>query len=106
VRATFFYGNYDRLGKPPIFDLYFGVNFWSTVDISESNYWYFYEIIAIAPANYIDICLLNTGHGTPFISVLELRPLNNSLYEIADSTRSLNIMYRWDIGSNDTFVLR
>jgi Malectin-like domain len=106
VRATFFYGNYDRLAKPPSFDLYFGVNFWCTVDVTESNYWYYCEIIGIAPANYIDICLVNTGFGTPFISVLELRPLNNSLYVVADSTHSLNNIYRNDIGSNHTYFLR
>ncbi|KAJ3678980.1 hypothetical protein LUZ61_021144 [Rhynchospora tenuis] len=40
LRATFYYGNYDKTRKPPIFDLYFGVNFWSTVNISTLNNWY------------------------------------------------------------------
>ncbi|KAJ4787499.1 Leucine-rich repeat protein kinase family protein [Rhynchospora pubera] len=105
VRATFYYGNYDKKGKPPKFDLYFGVNFWSTVDISTSDDFYPYEIIAIAPANYINVCLVNTGHGTPFISVLELRPVNNTPYQ-ANSMQSLNMIYRTDIGSNYTHALR
>ncbi|KAJ4789088.1 Leucine-rich repeat protein kinase family protein [Rhynchospora pubera] len=105
VRATFYYGNYDYTGKLPSFDLYFGVNFWTTVFIPSSSEWIFYEIIAIAPANYIEVCLVNTQHGNPFISVLELRPINNTLYE-ADSKKSLNNTNRNDIGSNNTNPLR
>jgi hypothetical protein len=33
VRAIFGYGNYDRLNSPPTFDLYVGVNYWTTVRI-------------------------------------------------------------------------
>ncbi|KAJ4771489.1 Leucine-rich repeat protein kinase family protein [Rhynchospora pubera] len=105
VRATFYYGNYDKKRKPPKFDLYFGVNFWSTIDISTSDDFYPYEIIAIAPANYIHVCLVNTGHGTPFISALELRPVNNTVY-LANSMQSLNMIDRTDIGSNYTHALR
>ncbi|CAL4902173.1 unnamed protein product [Urochloa decumbens] len=34
LRAEFLYGNYDGLSRPPIFDLYAGVNFWSRVNVS------------------------------------------------------------------------
>ncbi|XP_078151948.1 putative LRR receptor-like serine/threonine-protein kinase At5g59680 [Carex rostrata] len=104
LRATFYYGNYDGLENSPSFDLYFGVNFWSSITISEPDYWYAFEIIAIAPANYIEVCLLNTGLGTPFISVLELRPLTSTLYELANATKSLNLIYRGDVGSNNSVV--
>ncbi|KAJ3686476.1 hypothetical protein LUZ61_015640 [Rhynchospora tenuis] len=105
VRATFYYGNYDHTGKLPSFDLYFGVNFWTSVFIQSSSEWIFYEIIAIAPANYIEVCLVNTEHGNPFISVLESRPINGTLYE-ADSKKSLNNTNRNDIGSNNKNPLR
>ncbi|KAF3328436.1 putative LRR receptor-like serine/threonine-protein kinase [Carex littledalei] len=106
VRATFYYGNYDGLEKSPSFDLYFGVNFWFTVSLPRSDYFYAPEIIAIAPANYIQVCLVNTGLGTPFISALELRPLNSTLYKLANATQSLNIFERSDLGSNNSLVLR
>ncbi|KAK8489620.1 hypothetical protein V6N12_005561 [Hibiscus sabdariffa] len=32
IRASFSYGNYDRKNQPPKFDLYVGVNYWTTVD--------------------------------------------------------------------------
>jgi Malectin-like domain len=106
VRAIFYYGNYDRLNKVPSFDLYFGVNFWSTVDIKTSTDWYAYEIIAIALANYTQVCLVNTGYGTPFISVLELRSLNDTLYPLANSTQSLNKIRRRDNGSPEGYYTR
>jgi Malectin-like domain len=104
VRATFYYGNYDRLENLPRFDLYFGVNYWATVDITRSDYWFAYEIIVIVPANFIQVCLVNKGLGTPFISVLELRPLNTTLYQLANSTQSLSLFSRQDLGSNNTLV--
>jgi hypothetical protein len=33
VRAVFGYGNYDMGNGQPKFDLYLGVNYWTTVDI-------------------------------------------------------------------------
>ncbi|XP_078153697.1 putative LRR receptor-like serine/threonine-protein kinase At1g51820 [Carex rostrata] len=102
VRATFYYGNYDGLEKNPSFDLYFGVNFWFTVSISRPDYFYAPKIIAIAPANCIQVCLVNKGLGTPFISALELRPLSSTLYELANATQSLNLSSRVDMGSNNS----
>uniref|UniRef100_A0A452ZLM8 Malectin-like domain-containing protein n=1 Tax=Aegilops tauschii subsp. strangulata TaxID=200361 RepID=A0A452ZLM8_AEGTS len=37
LRALFMYSNYDGLAKLPIFDLYLGVNFWRTVNISRAD---------------------------------------------------------------------
>ncbi|KAJ3678983.1 hypothetical protein LUZ61_021147 [Rhynchospora tenuis] len=104
VRASFYYGNYDNSGALPTFDLYYGVNFWKTIVISEPDVMYFPEIIAIAPENYIQVCLVNTGHGTPFISALELRPLSSTLYEPATSLQSLALYGRMNVGSNVTIV--
>ncbi|KAJ1689485.1 hypothetical protein LUZ63_013640 [Rhynchospora breviuscula] len=104
VRASFYYGNYDNSGALPTFDLYYGVNFWKTIVISEPDVMYLPEIIAIAPENYIQVCLVNTGHGTPFISALELRPLSSTLYEPATSLQSLALYGRRNVGSNATIV--
>uniref|UniRef100_A0A2N9HJ17 Protein kinase domain-containing protein n=1 Tax=Fagus sylvatica TaxID=28930 RepID=A0A2N9HJ17_FAGSY len=61
IRVSFMYGNYDAKGKTPTFDLYLGVNRWDTVVVTDGS-----------------------SNGTPFISVLEVRPLNNNTY-IAES---------------------
>lgn len=76
VRAGFVYGNYDGLNRPPVFDLYVGVNRWQTVRADSVVA----EIIAVAPAGSMQVCLVNNGTGTPFISALELRPLADSMY--------------------------
>ncbi|GAU24777.1 hypothetical protein TSUD_356060 [Trifolium subterraneum] len=59
----------------------------------------FYEIIYTPSIDYIQPCLVNTGNGTPFISAIELRPLNNTIY-VTDSAKSvLSLLTRLDIGS-------
>jgi hypothetical protein len=57
------------------------------------------EIIYTPSLDYIQPCLVNTGNGTPFISAIELRPLNDTIY-ITDSANSVLSLYtRLDIGS-------
>ncbi|KAJ9190287.1 hypothetical protein P3X46_001506 [Hevea brasiliensis] len=80
IRAGFLYGNYDKKGDVPRFDLYLGVNWWETVVLNNASSFFVTEIIHVSASNHIDVCLVNTGFGTPFISVLELRPLKNDIY--------------------------
>ncbi|KAF2301074.1 hypothetical protein GH714_019902 [Hevea brasiliensis] len=80
IRAGFLYGNYDKKGDVPRFDLYLGVNWWQTVVLNNASSFFVTEIIHVSASNHIDVCLVNTGFGTPFISVLELRPLKNDIY--------------------------
>ncbi|CAA7410055.1 unnamed protein product [Spirodela intermedia] len=86
VNAEFLYGNYDGLGRPPTFDLYLGVNLWVTLTTGDFSRT---EIIAVAAAESMQVCLVNTGNGTPFISALELRPLPNSTYTLVNSSHSI-----------------
>jgi hypothetical protein len=100
IRAIFYYGNYDNLNKPSQFDLHLGANVWDTVK-SPLNVSLFQlrEIIYTPSLDYIQPCLVNTGNGTPFISAIELRPLNDTIY-ITDSANSVLSLYtRLDIGS-------
>ncbi|KAL6620353.1 hypothetical protein ACP70R_035492 [Stipagrostis hirtigluma subsp. patula] len=108
LRASFMYGDYDGLKTPPAFDLYVGVNFWTTVDVSENpDAWVFLEAIVFVPDSFVYVCLVNTGSGTPFISGLELRPLKNSLYPQANATQGLVLFSRFNIGPADkTLVVR
>jgi Malectin-like domain len=100
VRASFFYGNYDNSNKPPIFDIHLGVNYWHTVNMTTEKVddILSYEIIATATSDYLQVCLVNNGLGTPFISALELRELKRSMYSQANSSQSLVTVSRWNLG--------
>ncbi|KAL3720919.1 hypothetical protein ACJRO7_005688 [Eucalyptus globulus] len=78
IRATFWYGNYDGKNEVPMFDLYIDVNYWTTIGDTDNMA---EEIIYVSQADYIQVCVVNRGSGIPFISALELRVLNNSVYE-------------------------
>ncbi|GLT96406.1 hypothetical protein SLE2022_140280 [Rubroshorea leprosula] len=81
-RAFFYYGNYDGLRQPPTFDLYLGVNHWKTMELDDGNWFWYDEIIQFLWTDTIDVCLVNVGSGIPIISGLELRLLNDSIYQI------------------------
>ncbi|KAG8643350.1 hypothetical protein MANES_11G031101v8 [Manihot esculenta] len=98
IRAFFRYGNYDSNNEVPRFELYLGVNLWTTVQPSSPNS--VREIIHFSLTDTIKICLVNIGHGTPFISALELRPLNPSIYRI--ESKDLYLVERYDLGNNST----
>lgn len=101
IRASFYYGNYDNLNDPPQFDLHFGPNIWDTVNLlSNTSRITIKEIIYIPSKDYIQPCLVNTGNGTPFISAIELRILNNDSY-IRESIKPvvLSLFRRYDLGS-------
>lgn len=103
LRATFLYGNYDGLGKLPVFDLHLGVNFWQTVNVSSVSDPFQAEIITVVPDDYVQVCLVGKkGLGTPFISGLELRPLPDTLYTVvANSSLSMAVHGRYNLGPDD-----
>ncbi|KAF8667572.1 hypothetical protein HU200_052774 [Digitaria exilis] len=92
VRVAFQYGNYDGLNRTPAFDLYLGVNRWATVNISGAGDKYILEAVAVSPADFLQVCLVNTGLGTPFISGLDLRPLRATMYPEATVNQSLLLL--------------
>ncbi|KAL7162569.1 hypothetical protein ACSBR2_042962 [Camellia fascicularis] len=81
IRAWFLYGNYDRKNSVLNFDLYIGANLWDSIWWLNASQYLIKEIMYMTPTNYIHVCLVNTGAGTPFISALELRHLDNSIYK-------------------------
>ncbi|XP_066334298.1 putative leucine-rich repeat receptor-like serine/threonine-protein kinase At2g19230 [Miscanthus floridulus] len=90
VRAVFGYDNYDMRDGLVTFDLYLGVNYWTTVDIlGRRGAAFTFEIIVESPANYLQVCLINTGSGTPFISGLDLRQFQANFYPDSNATQSL-----------------
>ena len=103
IRATFLYGNYDGENRQPVFDLHLGVNAWKTVNLTNTDafrYYYYYDILHVPLTNYIDVCLINTGHGVPFISSLELRLLDNSIYPTQGW--ALTKIRGYDVGRNSS----
>jgi hypothetical protein len=107
VRARFKYGNYDRLDSLPVFDLYIGVNYWKTVNISLPEEVLFVEAIVVVPDDFLQVCLVNTGAGTPFISGLDLRPLKRALYPQVTAEQGLALVTRVNFGTtNESLFLR
>ncbi|XP_034695191.1 senescence-induced receptor-like serine/threonine-protein kinase [Vitis riparia] len=100
IRAWFMYGNYDSENQPPIFKLHLGIDEWTTVRIKDASKIIIAEIIHIPITDDIDVCLVNIGLGTPFISVLELRQLNNSIYSPSEPG-SLLLSGRLDFGTQE-----
>ncbi|EOA29469.1 hypothetical protein CARUB_v100250851mg, partial [Capsella rubella] len=95
IRAGFGYGNYDGRNIYPRFDVYVGTNYWSTVhenDFNDFSDQPQIEIIHTSKSNSLQICLVKTGTTTPFISTLELRPLQKDAY--STDPGSLKLVYR------------
>ncbi|KAI4305448.1 hypothetical protein L6164_028813 [Bauhinia variegata] len=101
IRAEFLYGNYDGLGNPPLFELHLGANLWKEVEIRNASLAMHFDIIHVPALDYVQICLVNTDSGTPYISTIELRPLNNNTY-VTDS-ESLALVTRENLGSTEVF---
>lgn len=115
LRATFTYGNYDGLNKTRdgslfLFGLHIGVNFWEAVNLtnkadpSTSTVWK--ELLTIAPSNSMSVCLINLGSGTPFMSALELRPLQHDMYPFLSPSVSVSYLKRFRFGKGDKFITR
>nr|AMM42869.1 LRR-RLK [Vernicia fordii] len=80
VRATFQYGSLENEDSYPKFDLYLDATKWSTVTVLDASRVYVEEMIIRAPSSSIDVCICCATTGSPFISTIELRPLNLSMY--------------------------
>lgn len=105
IRARFMYGNYDNNDHVPVFDLYLGVEFWDTVNLEFAGTPIDKEIIHVLSSDYIFVCLVNTGYGTPFISALELRPLDNQAY-VSPGGTVLQLFKRYDFGTTSNQATR
>jgi hypothetical protein len=105
VRATFLYGNFDNSNVYPKFDISIGASPWSTIVVDDATTPVVEEAIILAAAPTLSVCLSNASTGQPFISTLELRQFNGSLYYTTDETRFfLGLSARINFGeaSNDS----
>lgn len=99
-QSKFHYGNYDEKDENPEFDLYLGPNLWASMVFENSTSVVVKEIIHVVKARYLHVCVVNTGKGIPFISVLESRLLSNLTYNTDSETQALEFFLRIDIGSS------
>uniref|UniRef100_A0ACD5VSX4 Uncharacterized protein n=1 Tax=Avena sativa TaxID=4498 RepID=A0ACD5VSX4_AVESA len=113
LRATFTYGNYDRLNKTLdgslfLFGLHIGVNFWDKVNLSnwDPSFTVWKEVLTVAPSNSVSVCLINFGSGVPFISSLELRPLQDTMYPFVNTSVSVSYFTRYRFGNITDFITR
>ncbi|XP_026384708.1 uncharacterized protein At1g24485-like [Papaver somniferum] len=60
VRATFYYGNYDKKANPPNFLLHFNGNNWARIETSMSGIEYKEVAYSLNNGNNINICLAQT----------------------------------------------
>ncbi|KAG8376511.1 hypothetical protein BUALT_Bualt09G0071000 [Buddleja alternifolia] len=80
LRVSFLYGDFDNNNVYPKFDVSFGPTHWATIVISDANTIEIEELIFLATDPTISVCLSNATTGQPFISTLELRQFNGSIY--------------------------
>jgi hypothetical protein len=107
IRAFFSYGNYDGKNETQSFELHVGVNLWKKINYTTDTDYLVTEIIHSSSTDTINVCLVKTDSTIPCISTLELRLLNNSIYQINQEIIStngntplplLNLQVRFDIG--------
>lgn len=80
VRASFQYGSLENGDTYPQFQLFLDATKWATVSIYDDSRVYVKEMIFRAGSSSVDVCVCCATTGSPFISTLELRPLNLSMY--------------------------
>ncbi|KAJ0027782.1 hypothetical protein Pint_35568 [Pistacia integerrima] len=107
IRATFLYGNFDSNNVYPKFDISLGATHWSTIVISDTTTIEVQELIFLASSPTIDVCLSNATTGQPFISTLELRQFNGSVYYTPFEDRFyLSVSARINFGADSEAPVR
>lgn len=107
LRATFLYGNFDSNNVYPKFDISVGATHWSTIVISDANTIEMRELIFLATSPTVSVCLSNATTGQPFISTLELRQFNGSVYFTAyEEHFYLSVSARINFGADSEAPVR
>ena len=93
VRTTYYYGGFDGGRAPPVFDQAIDGTRWSAVDTAAAyarGLATYYEAVVEAAGKELSVCLArsrDTAPGrSPFISALEVVPLEGSVYSAVNFT--------------------
>ena len=103
IRHSYWYGNYDGLAKPPSFNVALDASLAANINVSGLSLPYVMEHFYKARKNSITFCLYRDAtNSTPFISSLELRPLQTGAYEQKTLTdgNALLAPFRLNYGGN------
>uniref|UniRef100_A0A0E0GN80 Malectin-like domain-containing protein n=1 Tax=Oryza nivara TaxID=4536 RepID=A0A0E0GN80_ORYNI len=89
VRTTYFYGGFDGGSAPPVFDQIIEGTRWSEVDTAGDyarGLATYYEAVVLATEKEVSVCLARNAatKSSPFISALEVSPLEDSVYNSTD----------------------
>ncbi|KAJ4833994.1 hypothetical protein Tsubulata_016525 [Turnera subulata] len=102
VRASFFYGNYDKKSAPPSFELHFDGNYWDTIKTSLDQLVY-NEVIYVPKSDVMSVCLAQIHPDQfPFISALEVRNLASDMYSHVSSNFALFTVGRVAYGAKSS----
>ncbi|KAK3130244.1 hypothetical protein QOZ80_6BG0490830 [Eleusine coracana subsp. coracana] len=111
VRTTYFYGGFDGGDAPPVFDQIIEGTRWSAVDTAASyakGLATYFEAVVAATGREVSVCLARnaaTGSRSPFISALEVVPLDDSVYSATNFTAyALSAIARHSFGNNGSIV--
>jgi hypothetical protein len=101
VRVVAAYGNHDGKNDSSLleFKLHLGTNFWDTAYVAKHDT---YEAVFVAWASWAPVCLLNTNNGAPFLSVLELRKLEDVLYPLLTASKAMSLFTRRNLAGRYT----
>ncbi|KAJ0432067.1 putative protein kinase RLK-Pelle-LRR-I-1 family [Helianthus annuus] len=107
IRATFLYGSSQSENTYPKFQLYLDATKWATVSVLDASTVYIKEMVIRAPSSSVDVCLCCATTGSPFLSTLELRPLNLSMYATDfEDDFYLKVAARVNFGASSTEAVR
>uniref|UniRef100_A0ACD5YFK6 Uncharacterized protein n=1 Tax=Avena sativa TaxID=4498 RepID=A0ACD5YFK6_AVESA len=113
VRTTYYYGGFDGGAAPPVFDQIIDGTRWSQVDTARDyarGRATYFEAVVVAAGKAVSVCLARnaaTAAGSsPFISALEVVPLDDSVYNSTDfASYALSTIARHSFGHNDGSVV-
>ncbi|KAL4196895.1 hypothetical protein AMTRI_Chr04g185370 [Amborella trichopoda] len=112
LRTTYFYGSFDNLTSPPVFDQIIDGTKWSTVNTTfaySKGLSSYYEIIISASGKTLSLCLVRNKHTepdrSPFINAIELEWLPDSLYNATDFSKyALSTIARHWFGGSEPVI--
>ncbi|KAG8049995.1 hypothetical protein GUJ93_ZPchr0009g144 [Zizania palustris] len=111
VRTTYFYGGFDGGTAPPVFEQIIEGTRWSEVDTAGDyarGLATYYEAVVLATGKTVSVCLARnaaTKSSSPFISALEVAPLEDSVYNSTDfGSYALSTIARHSFGHSGSAV--
>lgn len=110
VRTTYYYGAFDGGEAPPVFDQIIDGTRWSQVDTAgdyAAGRATYFEAVVAAAGKSVSVCLARNAAtaSSPFISALEVVPLDDSVYNSTDfASYALSTIARHSFGHNGSVV--